>query len=471
MTEAHFFIGQTLFVKGILLCYFCAFASLLRQVTGLFGASGILPIDELMRRAKARIEKKRFYWVPTLFWLRSDNCALKGVLLCGLFASILGMANVAPPLMLIFLWLFYLSFVSVGAPFLHYQWDVLLLEAGFAAIFFSMTSPPPLFLLFWLWILALRFLLSSGLVKLLSKCPEWRSLKAMRYHFETQPLPNLGGYLAHQVFSHFPSLATSMVYFFELAVPFLFLGSDAMRALGAYLSILFQVAILLTGNFAFFNLLTITLCFPLLSDVYVQWAAPYFSPLQNLPSHLGLNLFLNGVGIVMITLNLVTFARLFRNIIWIPRFFSFLSRFYILNDYGLFARMTTVRNEIILEGSEDGTVWKEYAFSHKPDALQKAPTQIAPFQPRLDWQLWFSALSSHPQDVWWQYFIDRLLEGSPDVLGLQAENPFSTKPPAYIRAHLYRYRFTTLKEWYETGRYWNRTYVGAYMRPVSLSKK
>ena len=462
-------LGQWLFIKGLAVCYLFAFISLHQQVRGLFCLRGIIPIHDLIFRIGERIKTGRLIYVPTLFWFKSDDRTLSGTALAGVLCSLLLLFNVVPPLMLALLWVFYLSFVSVGAPFLHYQWDVLLLEAGFAAFFVSLASPPPLFIVFWLWILTFRFILASGLVKLLSRCPEWKALRAMRHHFETQPLPNLGGFFAYQFLGRYTSLVTVIVYFFELLVPFLFLGSEGMRATGAYLSIFFQALIFATGNFAFFNLLTVSLCFTLISDNYLQWVLPIYTPLSTLPAWEPLNLLLNAIGIVMVALNFFAFVRLFKEVKFLPKLFHFLSRFYILNDYGLFARMTTVRNEIVIEGSDDGTNWKEYRFYHKPVALNRAPTQIAPLQPRLDWQLWFSALSTTPQDAWWSGFISRLLQGSPEVLSLLLHNPFPEKPPRFIRAHLYRYRFNSLSEWYKSGNYWVRTYVGAYMRPNSRS--
>jgi hypothetical protein len=460
-------LGDWLFIKTVCLCYFFAFASLREQVLGLFGSRGIQPIHDFLYGMGQRAGQRPFFWIPTIFWWRSDDKFLQTVALLGCLGAALAFFNILPALILVVLWILYLSFMSVGTPFLHFQWDTLLLEVGFAAPFVALTSPTPLLIHAWLCFLVFRFILASGLVKLLARCKEWWSLNAMAYHFETQPLPNRGGFFAHLFLKSWTKPMTVLVFLFEIGVPFLFLGSPGVRSLGALLSILFQIAIIATGNFAFFNLLTIALCFPLISDQYLGWLKPLYSSMGYLEPSLFLTVVLNAVGGVMLLLNGIAFVRQFVQLNWLPDQYFHLTRFYITNTYGLFARMTTVRNEVILEGSEDGTVWKEYAFKYKPGALNAPPLQIAPFHPRLDWQLWFSALTPSPRDPWWHAFMMRLLQGSKDVEALLKENPFPDKPPAFLRAHLYRYRFNTFKDWKKSGNYWVRTYVGTYMKPIS----
>lgn len=460
-------LGDWLFIKTVCLCYFFAFASLREQVLGLFGSRGIHPIHDFLYGMSQRAGKKPFFWIPTIFWWRSDDKFLQTAALLGCIGSVLAFFNVMPTFLLALLWILYLSFMSVGSPFLHFQWDTLLLEVGFAAPFVTLTSPAPVLIQAWLCFLVFRFILASGLVKLLSRCKEWKSLNAMAYHFETQPLPNLGGFFAHNALKRCAKVMTSLVFVFEIGVPFLFLGSAGVRSLGAFLSILFQIAISVTGNYAFFNLLTIALCFPLISDTYLEWLRPLYHSVGMFEPSPFLSLLLNAVGAVMLLLNAIAFIRQFTTLDWLPAKYSHLARFYITNTYGLFARMTTVRNEVILEGSRDGTHWKEYHFKYKPGTLNAQPLQIAPFHPRLDWQLWFSALTPTPQDPWWHAFMMRLLQGSKDVEALLKVNPFPDEPPAFLRAHLYRYRFNSFSDWKKSGNYWIRTYVGTYMKPMS----
>ncbi len=463
MNLEHHLIGQVLFLKLLSLSYFTAFYSLFTQVLGLYGSRGIAPIQDLLFRVGQSLSEKKFFYFPTLFWYRSDDSFLRLCLAGGAVLSLLIFFGIAPPFFILILWALYLSFVTVGAPFLNFQWDILLLEAGVAGFFLSLSSPPPVFIIYWIWFLAFRLLFASGLVKLQSRCPSWASGSAMCCHFETQPLPNWGGFLASGLFAGASRILTVLVFFFELFVPLGFLGTDSIRASAAVLSILFQLAILATGNFAFFNLLTIALLMTLIDDRFFPFKATT-SPEPSLFEPV-----LNAVGAAMLLLNILALVRQIRPVPYLQRYWRFIDPFCLVNHYGLFAWMTTQRNEIILEGSNDEKEWKPYQFRYKPQELNCAPKQIAPLHPRLDWQLWFEALSSQPRDAWWQSFITRLLQGSPEVLALLDENPFPERPPRFIRAHLYRYRFNSLKEWWKSGNYWNRTYVATFMKPTTLT--
>lgn len=455
-------MAQWLFVKLLALCYFFAFYSLYRQVLGLYGAHGIMPIAELIPRMEKGIKKRRFYLAPTLFWKRSDDNFLKGAAGLGVVLSLLVFFNIAPALFLLGLLFLYLSFIVVGSPFLNFQWDVLLLEAGLLGIILSVMAPPPTFAIYWAWFLTFRFLLSSGLVKLQSGCKAWRSLSAMQYHFETQPLPNLGGFFAQQLFSGFSHVTTAIVYFFEIFVPLLLLGGEPFRFYGAALSIFFQVLIMLTGNYTFFNVLTIALCVTFFNNASLEWLQPVYSPLQAFSPNLFWISVTNAFSAVMLFFNIMMLIRQFKRFPHFERMYEKIAHFHCVNNYGLFAVMTTTRNEIILEGSDDGKEWKEYQFYYKPGVLNLAPKQIAPLQPRIDWQLWFAALSSHPTDTWWFRFVEKIMKGEPAVLQFIKENPFPEKPPALLRAHLYRYRFNSFSGWRTNGNFWVRTFVGAY---------
>jgi hypothetical protein len=457
-----FLLAQWLFIKLIALCYFFAFFSLYRQVLGLYGSDGIMPIQDLMVKMDAGIKRHRFYLIPTIFWWRSDDKVLKGTALLGVLFSILVFFNLVPALFLFALLFLYLSFIVVGYPFLNFQWDVLLLEAGFLAVVMAVMAPPPTFAIYWAWFLTFRFLLASGIVKLQSGCKFWRSFQAMRHHFETQPLPNLGGYLAHLFLARYTYFITGVVYFFEIVVPLLLLGGEPLRFYGAVLSIFFQLLIIATGNYAFFNLLTIALCVTFFSNPSLEWLHSVYSPLQAFETNLFLIVLTTGISAFMLFLNVMMLIRQFKRFPYFERIYEKIAPFHCVNNYGLFAVMTTVRNEIILEGSDDGEEWKEFQFHYKPGALNQAPKQIAPLQPRLDWQMWFAALSMHPNDAWWYRFVAKIQKGERVVLDLIKFNPFPDKPPRHLRAHLYRYRFNTLSGLRESGNFWVRTFVGSY---------
>lgn len=419
-----------------------------------------------------RLSRWKFYYLPTLFNYYSEDTALKGATIVGMIFSLLAFLGIVPALFLALTWILYLSFVTVGAPFLRFQWDSLILEIGFAAFFVALMTPPPTLLIIGLWILLFRFMFTSGLVKWMSRCPEWRSLKAMKIHFESQPLPNIGGYFAHNLLGPFTKLTTLGVYFFEWLVPFLYLGTPEMRLIGALLSLFFQGLIIVTGNYAFFNLLTIALIIPLIDNIYLGWCPTIFYTFQSFDAHLWLSLPLNVLGAVMIFINAIMLLTQVMGIGFMHKFITILSHFEITNFYGLFAVMTTERDEIIFEGSDDGIEWREYVFKYKPQSLNQAPKQIAPLQPRLDWQMWFVSLNPYYQgDRWLYVLIQRLLENSPEVVKLFAYNPFKDAPPKFIRAQFYRYHFSSLKEWWSQGIYWTRTYRGIFLTPYSLKKE
>ena len=359
--------------------------------------------------------------------------------------------------------LLYLSFYQSGYPFLSFQWDALLVETGFIAIFYSLISPPPILLQIALWMLIFRLMLSSGTVKWRSGCPSWHSFCAMDYHFETQPLPNKGGFLAFQLVKSFSKFSSYIVFFFEILVPLLFFGTSMMRLIGALLTIFFQIAIMVTGNYAFFNILTIALCIPLIDDIYLSWI-----PIHIEPETSYLSIPLNLMGGLFLLYNSVLLVKQFLvptlNFLGMKQ----LRLIGLLNTYGLFAVMTTRREEIIVEGSADGVLWKEYVFKYKPGMTSDGLRQIAPLQPRLDWQMWFAALSDYRYQFWLQSFISKLLHHSSDVLSLLKENPFPDTPPVYIRMNRYRFTFCSFKEWRKTGEYWKREYIGVYMPVVKL---
>lgn len=389
---------------------------------------------------------------------QSDN-ALRITTGLGILFSLLAFFGFFPVIALICLWILFLSYYLVGYPFLSFQWDALLIEAGFVGIFYALLTPPPILLQSAIGVLCFRLLLSSALVKWTSGCKEWRSLRALEYHFETQPLPNILGFFAHQLNKKLLKIMTALVFVFEGAVPFLFFGTSEMRCAGAVLSIFFQCLIAARGNYAYFNLLTITLCIPLIDNQY--WLG-WVREVPSLPQNIEMVVFLNGVGAFFILGNSLLFLYQFLGI-QTPglRFFQ---RLGIFNTYGLFAMMTTIRDELIIEGSEDKVHWKEYSFKYKPGQVDIRPKQIAPLHPRLDWQMWFVALSSYRHEEWFQLFIQKVLQGSKEVLQLLKENPFPDNPPKHLRVLRYRYHFCTFNEWRETGNYWKRTFIEVYAK-------
>ncbi|MGA3182563.1 MAG: lipase maturation factor family protein [Verrucomicrobiota bacterium] len=491
---------QLVFLRGLALIYLIAFASLWMQIQGLIGSQGINPAQTLMGTLKGVAASRdigvdRFRLVPTLGWWTASDRALRWQCGAGVGLSLLLLAGIAPAPALFLLWALYLSLSSIALPFLDFQWDTLLLETGFLAVFFAPLRllprpgprPEPSRLALWLlrWLL-FRLMFESGWVKLAGGDPSWRHLTALRVHFETQPLPTWIGWYAHQLPGGVLSALTFLMFVIELAVPFLIFCGRKSRRIAAALFALLQAAIMLTGNYCFFNWLTLLLCLTLLDDQALQKLAPrrFRNPppssgagSNNQDSRAGgaawpwkitapvalLVLLLTALTLPMPRFVAQSWPRpLVRLYVWLEHFRSF-------NAYGLFASMTQTRTEIIVQGSNDGQTWEEYEFKYKPGDLTRPPAFVAPYQPRLDWQMWFAALGKVEDNGWLLRLENQLLKNSPPVLDLLARNPFPKEPPKFIRAQLYQYRFTDLATRWATGRWWRRDYQGVYAPPLSLA--
>jgi hypothetical protein len=268
----------------------------------------------------------------------------------------------------------------------------------------------------------------------------------------------------HQLPGSFQRFSVAVVFAVELIVPFLFLMPRRLRIAGAWITIAFQVVLALTGNYTFFNFLTIVLCIPLFDDQHLYGllrrsvpsteSAPRQWRWATLP-----------IGALLIMVGALQLLAMIGIVGRAPAVFPSLN---IVNRYGLFAVMTTSRPEIVIEGSQDGQEWKSYEFKFKPGDVSAPLRWVAPYQPRLDWQMWFAALSRHENSPWFSTLIQRLLEGSPEVLNLLAENPFPDKPPLWIRAVVYDYHFSDAPTRRAADAIWTREPLGEYFPAVRL---
>jgi lipase maturation factor 1 len=473
--HATYIVSSWIFLRVLALIYLVAFFSLEFQIKGLVGSNGILPAKTFLDYAYQKLGSHAYTIVPTIFWLQSSDFFLQFACWIGVLISLFALIGIVQPVMFFLLWMLYLSFSAVCRDFLSFQWDVLLLEIGFLAIFMSplqiisqrssQPSGPVLFLLRWL---LFRLVFSSGVVKLLSGDLTWRNLTALNFHYETQPLPTWIGWYFHQLPQSFDKASVVVMFVIELLLPFLIFTPRRLRTFCFYGMVVFQVLILLTGNYAFFNLLTICLCILLLDDAF--YSAKLREKLAKAkllwPKFVIVPLF-----IFVLLASLIQMSITLRSQI-LPysmlRFYEYIEPCRTINRYGLFAVMTTSRPEIIIEGSDDQADWKQYEFKYKPGDLRRKPSFVEPHQPRLDWQMWFAALGNYQQNPWFISFCQRLLEGSPDVLSLMTKNPFPSRPPRYLRAMVYQYHFTDLKTKSQQGLWWKRDIEGTYCPVLSL---
>ncbi len=477
-------VTRWVFLRALGLIYLIAFVSFWVQVRGLIGSQGILPAQQYLHAAKAYLGPERYRVVPTVFWLQAGDTALQLACALGVVCAALLVSNVAPVVSLVLLWALYLSLVTVGRDFLAFQWDVLLLEAGFLAIFFApghllpgRTPEPPVSatVLFLLWWLLFRLTFESGIVKVSWGDPTWHNLTALDFHFYTQPLPTWMAWYAQQLPSWFKKLSVLGTYVLEIGFPLLIFGPPSVRLVAFAGMVFLQLLIFATGNYNFFNLLTLALACLLIDDAGWARVLPdrflQGGVASGVTGGFALGMLRTGLAALVLVVGCVKFWQNLSLRAYPPavaRLLGWVEPFRSVNSYGLFRVMTTSRPEIIIEGSDDGRTWLAYEFKYKPGDVSRRPGFVEPHQPRLDWQMWFATLSRYELTRWFQAFLARLLEGSPAVLGLLQRNPFPGHPPTYIRAQLYDYRFTTLEERRATGAWWSRRLVGAYSPVVWL---
>ena len=459
------------FLRFMGLIYLSAFVSFGAQALGLIGSHGILSLAELVKLISGRAGVERFFAMPMLFWIDASDLAIRSVCWAGAGFSLLLIFNVLPRLSLLALYVLYLSLLYGGQTFMSFQWDTFLLEAGFLGLLLSFAQTPGLWLLRWL---LFRFMFMSGVVKLLSGDPNWWNLSALSYHFFTQPLPTpLAWYAAH--FS--PSVlkvATAGLFVVELVLPFLIFCPRRLRFCAAFGILLLQSCILLTGNYNWFNIQTMLLCLLLFDDAALQKVLP-----QHLVRVLSRRVHLRPTKAVSVTVAAWGLVLVFSSLVQMDERIGgsppaaaraldqLIEPLRMVSSYGLFAVMTTERNEIIIEGSDDGTEWREYQFRYKPGDVARRPPWNIPHQPRLDWQMWFAALDDPRRVNWFPRFLEKLLENEPTVTALLEKNPFPDKPPQYLRAQFYDYTYSSGEE-LGKGLWWRRRSLGLYYPVVHL---
>jgi hypothetical protein len=404
--------------------------------------------------------------------LNSSDTTLAAGTLAGALLGLLVVLDKWTRPALIGLFALYLSYVYAAQDFLSFQWDILLLETGFLAIFLTGGSRIVVWLYRWL---VFRYLFLAGVVKLLSGDPTWHALTALEYHFWTQPLPTPLAWYAAQLPSWLLIGGTGATLVIELGSVFLIFLPRRLRAAAAFCVLLLQSLILLTGNYNFFNLLTMLLCIFLFDDAALRRLTPRWleTRMQSRAPRASRAATMIAAALAIIVVP-VGVNRIWRTLMHtdlpvLGTLTQAVSPLLIVNPYGLFAVMTTTRPEIVIEGSADGQVWREYVFRYKPGPLSRPARWNIPHQPRLDWQMWFAALGNARSNPWIVNLMRRVLEGSPPVLALFEANPFADVPPKYVRALLYEYRFADPRTHARTGQWWVRQPQGLYFPEVSLA--
>jgi predicted DCC family thiol-disulfide oxidoreductase YuxK len=469
---AQWRLTSWVFLRLLGLIYLGAFVSFGSQVTGLIGTEGIAPVTAFLSAVQDKFGANSWIAAPMVFWFGASDAVLQGVCIAGAVLALFVVFNVFTTAALALVFALYLSLVVAGQVFMTFQWDLLLLEAGMLAIFLGPGRASIVWLYRWL---AFRFMFLGGLVKILSADPTWDSLTALQYHFETQPLPIFTSWYAHHLPDPVLMSMTGATLIIELLFAFLVFAPRRFRMFAAWSFILLQTTILLTGNYNFFNLLTLCLCLFLFDDAALRRALPgrlvrrVESRPVAAPGRFSRAVVWTFAAVVLLgSADLLLRAVTRNRSALIGPFAGAVAVCRCISNYGPFAVMTTVRNEIEIEGSADGEAWQVYPFRYKPGPLDRIGFWIVPHQPRLDWQMWFAALSRAEREPWFRNLLYRLLQNSAPVTALLAGNPFPDAPPVYVRARFYRYQFTTPEEHAATGNWWKRELVGEYFPAAGL---
>ncbi|MFF9298574.1 lipase maturation factor family protein [Streptomyces sp. NPDC014764] len=460
----EYWTSRLVFQKGLAALYLVAFLAAALQFRALIGERGMLPVPRFVARVPARRS-------PSLFHLHySDRffagCAWAG---CAVAAALLAGADALVPLwaaMLLWLvpWALYLSIVNVGQTWYAFGWESLLLEVGFLGVFLGNDEvAPPVVVLFLLRWALFRVEFGAGLIKMRGdEC--WRRLTCLDHHHETQPMPGPLSWFFHRLPKPLHRVETAANHVTQLVVPFLLFAPQPVASAAAALMIATQLWLVLSGNFAWLNWVTVVLALPV-----VAWPSDP-PPVGDAP--LWYVVVVLAVSALLLALSHAPVRNMLSRRQVMNRSFDPL---HLVNTYGAFGSVSRVRHEVVLEGTADETPredsdWREYEFKGKPGDPRRWPRQFAPYHLRLDWLMWFAALSPSYASPWFGGLVERLLENDPDTLRLLRRSPFpADAPPRHVRARLFRYRFTTWRELRETGACWERTYVREFFPPTRLA--
>ena len=467
---SSYWLTRFCFQRALGAIYLIAFLIAANQYIPLLGEHGLLPVRLFLPRVG-------FWDAPSIFWLDHSDSFMTAMIWFGLGLSVLAVSGISERWNIPFsavvwglLWAIYLSLVNAGQTFYGFGWETILLESGFLAIFFgsSSTKPPRIVLWLLLWVL-FRIMFGAGMIKLRGD-PCWRDLTCLYYHYETQPLPNPLSWYFH----HLPRWWQKTCCFFtlvvELVVPwFLFAPWRRIRAAAGLLTIYFQFTLILSGNLSWLNYVTIALCIPCFDDAMlarvfrIHHAEPTHSPLGH---RVAVYVLLSVVLLLSIrpTINLFSREQMMN---------ASFEPLHLVNTYGAFGSVTRERYEIIIEGTDadvptDDAPWRAYEFNGKPGNPRRRPCIVSPYHWKLDWQMWFAAMSDYRYHPWIINLVAKLLQNDKPVLSLLANNPFPNAPPKFVRAELYLYHFT---DSHADGAWWKRKLVGPYLPPLSLDNE
>ncbi|WP_154796470.1 lipase maturation factor family protein [Occultella kanbiaonis] len=457
--------------RGIAAIYLVAFVTALRQFPALLGERGLLPVPRLLGRVPGKA-------VPTLFRFGYSDRRLRLMCWVGIALAatvVVGLPQAGPPWlpMIAFggMYVLYLSIATVGQVFYGFGWESLLLEAGFLAAFLGSDQvPTPIIVIFAFRWLAFRVEFGAGLIKIRGDSV-WRDLTALYYHHETQPMPGPFSWHFHHLPKPLHKVEVAANHVVQLVVPFLLFAPQPVATWAAAAVILTQAWLVVSGNFAWLNWLTMLIAFSAVDDGVLSALIPTLAPTgATRPTPAAFAVVVAIVGLLTLVLSYWPVRNLISRH---QRMNASFNRWHLVGAYGAFGSITRRRHEIVVEGTTaadpGASDWREYVFAGKPGPVDRRPRQFAPYHLRLDWGMWFLGLGSTSQYAWFDPFLDRLLAADPATLRLLKDDPFDGERPAWVRARVFAYRYSTPTERRRTGAWWVRREITELARPRRLA--
>ncbi|MQA34620.1 lipase maturation factor family protein [Modestobacter roseus] len=459
-------LSRLVLTRGVAVVYLLAFVAALRQGPALLGSAGLTPVPRFLRHSS-------FRRAPSLFHWRWSDRLFAGVCWTGTALSLATLAGLADRLpvagwmvLWLGLWALYLSIVNVGQIWYGFGWETLLLEAGFLMVFLGPAHVAPPTLVLWLvaWLL-FRLEFGAGLIKLRGdRC--WRDLTCLDFHHETQPMPGPLSWWFHRLPRRLHRVETVANHVTQLVVVFGLLAPQPVAGVAALVVVVTQGYLVVSGNFAWLNWLTLVLALGVVDGGWYAAVLPVDPPAQ-LDSPAWFTAVSIGLAVLVAVLSVAPVRNLLSRQ---QRMNTSFDPLRLVNSYGAFGSVTRVRRELVVEATDrpdPDAVWREYEFRGKPGDVRRRPPQWAPYHLRLDWLMWFVALSPAYGRTWLSAFLGRLLDADPATLRLLRSAPFGDRPPAAVRVLLYRYRFTTRAERRASGAFWHRTFERELVPPVT----
>jgi hypothetical protein len=468
-------------LRALGVVYLAAFSTAALQLVPLVGRDGLLPaapaIDRLVASSGSRLAA--FRQLPSLFVFTGASDTARSVTAwIGVALSAAVALGATNALVMVVLWALYMSLEHVGQTFYNFGWEIQLLETGLLAAFlcplrslrpFPKAPPSPVAVWLFRW-LAVRVMLGAGLIKLRGD-PCWRDLSCLDHHFETQPNPGPLSPFFHRLPAGVLHGGVAFNHLVEVVAPFFAFWPRRARLVAGALFIGFQLVLILSGNLAFLNWLTIVPAIACLDDralgrllpcKLVRWARAETT--DSAPTRAAL--YASGAyALVVAVLSLAPVANLLSPRQEMNRSFEPL---HLVNTYGAFGSVNATRYEVVLEGTnaedpdDPAAEWRAYELPSKPGALDKPLTWITPYHRRLDWQMWFLPFGRADDNPWFIHLVAKLLAGDAEARALFVNDPFPDAPPRFVRADLYAYRFSSRPD-----RVWDRDLAEPYLRPVA----